>query len=273
MKLGIVGCGYVGTALERHFGTVHQIFRYDKYKVNLNSATMQEQINQCDLTFVAVPTPSAEDGWSCSLGEIEEAISWIKTPVCIKSTVPPGTTERLAGRAKRGLAFSPEYIGESRGHKWSEVGSCGFVIIGGPDRLCDLVEMAYLAVDRTVTVAKTDSVTAELCKYMENAYLATKVAFVNQFSDIAHTLNVDFSSLRRLWLLDDRIGDSHTEVTLERGFGGRCLPKDMRALISSLKYRTSTELLEAVLTYNDRIRCRRIVPHQNSLQAQNRSDV
>ncbi|MCI0352896.1 MAG: hypothetical protein L0Z53_26035, partial [Acidobacteriales bacterium] len=83
-----------------------------------------------------------------------------------------------------------------------------------------------------------------------NCFLATKVAFVNQFYDIASTLGVNFDELRELWLADARIGRSHTLVTEERGFRGRCLPKDMRALISLMRQNGGAPLLEAVLDYN-----------------------
>jgi UDPglucose 6-dehydrogenase len=88
---------------------------------------------------------------------------------------------------------------------------------------------------------------------MENCFLAAKVAFVNQFFDIAQALGVDFDELRRLWLLDPRVGPSHTMVTPERGFRGRCLPKDMAALIAAMRPLGGAPLLEAVQAYNDRI--------------------
>ena len=105
---------------------------------------------------------------------------------------------------------------------------CGFLIAGGPPCLLDLVERAYRPVVKDDTnFLRTTALAAELCKYMENCFLATKVAFVNQFYDIAKAFHVDYSELRNLWLTDPRIGESHTLVTDERGFRGRCLPKDL----------------------------------------------
>lgn len=92
--------------------------------------------------------------------------------------------------------------------------------------------------------------TAELCKYMEKSYLAMKVAFMNQFYDIASAFDVDFDCLREVWLAGPRIGTSHTWVTEERGFRGRCLPKDVSALISAMMEKGGAPLLEAVLEYN-----------------------
>ena len=71
---------------------------------------------------------------------------------------------------------------------------------------------------------------AEVVKYMENAFLATKVAFCNEFFDLCSAVGVDYDWVRLLWLQDDRINPSHTLVTGERGYGGQCLPKDMAAV-------------------------------------------
>jgi UDPglucose 6-dehydrogenase len=72
-----------------------------------------------------------------------------------------------------------------------------------------------------------DSTTAELVKYIENTWIATKVAYCNDMYDIAKAFGVDYSAARELWLLDGRVGASHTLVYPEkRGFGGKCIPKD-----------------------------------------------
>jgi UDPglucose 6-dehydrogenase len=88
---------------------------------------------------------------------------------------------------------------------------------------------------------------------MENCFLATKVAFVNQFFDIASAFDVDYLELRKLWLADPRVGESHTSVTEERGFRGRCLPKDISAMISGMQAHGGAPLLEAVRSYNDAV--------------------
>jgi UDP-glucose 6-dehydrogenase len=99
---------------------------------------------------------------------------------------------------------------------------------------------------------QTDARTAELTKYMENAFLATKVAFCNQFYDLAGAMGVDYNELRELWLMDPRIGRSHTWVYPDdRGFGGKCLPKDLAAIIAASEaYGADTELLKAVQRAN-----------------------
>ncbi len=91
---------------------------------------------------------------------------------------------------------------------------------------------------------------------MENTFLATKVAFVNQFYDLAQAYGVNFNELRELWRADERIGRSHTIFTEERGYRGRCLPKDVSAIIHAPKQVGGAPLLEAIARYNEEV-CRR----------------
>jgi UDP-glucose 6-dehydrogenase len=102
---------------------------------------------------------------------------------------------------------------------------------------------------------------------MENAFLATKVAFVNQFYDLAHAANVDYAELRELFLLDARVGPSHTEVFAERGFGGKCLPKDLKAIVAWARDRVDATLLSGVLGYNGRLRERKTLSRTREMTA------
>lgn len=259
MTIGIVGYGVAGKALARLFGyeTGNPDLRiYDKRLAGMNEERSKAAIQTCDLVFVAVPTPESADG-SCDLTAIEEVISWVAPPLCVKSTVPPGTVDRLVQATGKRICFSPEYVGETPWHPWKGIESPGFVIVGGKRSLCDQVVRTYEQfLGPLVHYYVTDAKTAELYKYMENTFLATKVAFVNQFYDIAQAYGVNFDELRELWLADERIGRSHTMVTEERGYRGRCFPKDMAAIIQAAKQVGGAPLLEAINRYNDEV-CRR----------------
>jgi UDPglucose 6-dehydrogenase len=257
MKIGIVGYGVVGSAMCRFFQqhTDHELAIYDKFQTLYGDSTCQHAVNRADLVFLCVPTPTGPDGLSCDISAVQECLAWIDVPVCIRSTVPPGTTDRLFANTGKPIAFSPEYIGEQPGHPWRDELACGFLIVGGPQHICDLVRAAFrVQSDLSFVYHCTTARTAELCKYMENCFLATKVAFVNTFFDLAQAYDVDFQELRELWLLDPRIGPSHSSVTAERGFGGRCLPKDLTALIAEMRSSGRVALLEAVFSYNNRLR-------------------
>lgn len=259
MNLGIVGYGVVGKALARLFGQETgnpNLHIYDKHVAGLNHAAAREAIQACDLVFVAVPTPEGPEG-RCDLSAVEEVVSWVQPPICIKSTIPPGTVDRLVAATGKQICFSPEYVGETRWHPWKGIDSHGFLIVGGEKGLCDLVVRAYQEyLGPQVRYYISEAKTAELCKYMENTFLATKVAFVNQFYDLAEAYGVKFSELRELWLADERVGRSHTIVTEERGYRGRCLPKDMAAILYEAQKFGGAPLLEAVDRYNDEV-CRR----------------
>jgi UDPglucose 6-dehydrogenase len=252
-NIGIVGFGYVGQATARFFSRQHYVRIYDKYLSPYSDEITKSAINNCDLAFVTVPTPTASDGWSCDLSELFEVLTWLNVPTCIKSTIPPGTIDGLTN-SRSCIVYCPEYIGEGVGHRWTELDASGFVILGGDKEATERVAQFYRSVGPDLNIAHTSAKTAELCKYMENAFLATKVTFVNQFYDIASLFNVDFEELINLWTLDERVGTSHCRVTPERGFGGKCLPKDLRAIIASVQGAVDMQFLTAVLTYNDRIR-------------------
>jgi UDPglucose 6-dehydrogenase len=259
MKLGIVGYGVVGKALAKVFrydAGNPDVVIYDKYLKRMNAPRRRAAIQKCDLVFVAVPTPPKADG-SCDVSAVEEVAAWVSPVMCVKSTVPPGTVDRLAARTRKTICFSPEYVGETVWHPLKGIENHGFIIVGGERAACDLVIRAYQQFlgplpRYIITTAKT----AELCKYMENAFLATKVAFVNQFYDLAQGFGVDYDELREIWLADERVGRSHTIVTQERGYRGRCLPKDMGAIIHAAQEAGGAPLLEAVECYNREL-CRR----------------
>jgi UDP-glucose 6-dehydrogenase len=93
MKIGIVGHGVVGSAMDRLFrrSTRHTLALYDKFKPEMNSEQHREAINLSDLVFLCVPTPIAPDGLGCDLSAVEECSAWIEAPICIRSTIVPGT--------------------------------------------------------------------------------------------------------------------------------------------------------------------------------------
>jgi UDPglucose 6-dehydrogenase len=250
-SVAIVGYGAVGRG-------IHQLFPDAvTYDPPLGLGTPDE-VNRCRFAFVAVPTPMAPDG-SADVSVVEEVIGWINSEVIIlRSTVPVGTTDRLRAATGKAIVFQPEYgPAETPDHPFNDLRKVRWAILGGDRRdtirVADLYKTTFNA---DITIQQTDTKTAELTKYMENAYLALKVAFCNEFYDIAAAAGVDYNELRELWLLDPRIGRSHTFVLPDkRGFGGRCLPKDLSAIIDSAhRLGVSPQLLEGVRDANAAIR-------------------
>jgi UDPglucose 6-dehydrogenase len=251
VRVGIVGVGAVGTAMSRMFPGAAL---YDEIKALGSRA----EINACDVVFVSVPTPRAADGSSDS-SIVENVIGWIAAPtVVIRSTVAVGTTRRLAMKYHKSLVFQPEYgPAETPDHPFNDLRNVRWIILGGERDACVRALRAWQGVyNSDVTVRFTSYEAAELAKYMENAYLALKVTFCNEFFEIADGVGVEYDELRELWLMDPRIGRSHTWVQPDsRGFAGRCLPKDLDAIITTAeRIGVEPELLREVRRSNTKFR-------------------
>ncbi len=227
MRVGIVGAGAVGNAIASLFSNP-AVFDPPR------GLGTKSEINGCDVVFVSVPTPQAADG-SCDTSIVEETVSWLEAPVIvIRSTVSVGTSRRLAKKYGKAIVFQPEYgPAETPDHPFNDLRRIRWIILGGEPAATKRAARAWMEVyNSDITIQRTTWETAELCKYMENAFLAMKVTFCNEFFDIAEKSGVDYDDLRELWLLDPRIGKSHTFVFPdERGFGGKCLPKDLSAIV------------------------------------------
>ncbi len=238
MKIGIVGYGHVGKAM-------HELFTnaviYDKF-LNIGSC---EEINTCDVAFVCVPTPRLSDG-KCDTSIVEEVVSWLNVnTIILRSTVEIGFTDYLMNKYKKEIVFQPEYYGETTAHPFRNLNERMWLSFGGNQSGIDMAIKAYQTViNSNVKIYQCDAKTAEMAKYMENAFLATKVIFCNEMYDIAKALGVNYNLAREIWIADPRIGASHTFVYEDnRGYGGSCLPKD----ISSLLYQAQVADIDAKL--------------------------
>ena len=249
----IVGYGHVGHQMGRYFteAAYVDLDGQPRYIAIDGEAPRRGY----DLGFLCVPTPEGENG-ECDVSALFEAYGqwqYAARNWCVKSTVEVGTTERLGAN----VCFSPEYYGETLGHPLRD--SIPFVILGGPPDVTRAFATAWTLVTNAYTrIYQTDSRTAELCKLMENAWLATKVSFCNQFYSLAEAAGIDWNELRELWLADPRINRSHTYVYPEnRGWGGKCLPKDTANLCAwAREIGAPAELIEAVREYNAGLRGR-----------------
>lgn len=264
-KIAIIGQGYVGKAFKRLVENHYDVVTYDPQQ---NDKYPQKDINDCGLGVICVPTPSRKDG-SCDTSIVEEAVKKISTPlILIKSTIEPGTTDRLAKKYKKNICFSPEYVGESHYFHpyWKEMVESPYLIVGGKDEdTSEIIGMLETIMGPTKTYYKCTALEAEIIKYFENSFFATKVTLVNEFYDICKAFGADWYRVREGWLLDPRVNRMHTSVFWKnnsktksedkRGFGGKCYPKDVSALVQAVKKRGYTPtLLQQVLKTNTRLR-------------------
>jgi len=230
LKIGIVGVGMVGGALKKYFEKKNRkLFLYDKYK-NIGSF---DEVNQADVVFICVPTPfDKEKGFDLSY--VEEACDSIKGEkiVVIKSTVVPGTTEKLQKKyPQHRFLFNPEFLTELTAEQ--DMNYPDRQIIGYTQKSYgiagDILQILPLAPYQKIMPATE----AELVKYFGNTWFSIKVVFANQMYDLCQKLGVDYDRVKEAAAADKRIGSSHLEVLHKgyRGYGGKCLPKDIRALI------------------------------------------
>ncbi len=253
MKVAIIGAnGYVGGAMKSLFSDSVL------YDITDDVWASKEAVNKCDLGIVCVNTPQSEDG-SADLSQINSVLPWLETPIIlIKSTMPPGTTEELKKKYNKRIVFSPEYIGETVAHNMLDLVNRDFWIFGGERGDTEkVIEFWKPYVKTTARFYQTDSKTAEIVKYMENCFFATKVMFCNEFYEICKSFGKDYNEVRELWLADStRINRNHTQIyENNRGFGGKCLPKDLAAIIkSSTDNGYGPTLLREVERSNKRIR-------------------
>lgn len=239
----IIGYGIVGHNLHEDLKKLSPDI-YDKYK---NEHNTKKSGVKYDFAFVCVDTPFNVKG-DCDTTEVVNAINENDANIYIlKSTVLPGTTEKIAEQTNKNVIFSPEYYG---GTQHCNNFDFNFTVLGGERTCClKVAQLLQEVYDARHTFRFTDSKTAELTKYMENSYLATKVTFCTQFFEIAKQLNVDYEELRELFCLDERVNKSHTFVYGEHPYWkSHCLDKDVPAIANF----TNADFLKSVIDFNEK---------------------
>jgi|TARA_R100000081_G_scaffold86465_1_gene56175 UDPglucose 6-dehydrogenase len=266
-KIGIIGQGFVGTAVREGFQDYFTVLTNDKNGQCSN--TLEEIIDRCRVIFLCLPTPMSDDG-SCYLGIVEEVLEKINERcdlkefygnesriVVIKSTMVPGTTEKFNKTYKYiQTVFNPEFLTEA--NSIEDFKNQNRIILGGPRPATTIVKRIFNKAFPKVPIIKTGSTTAEMVKYFLNSFLATKVSFANEMYQICEALDIDYDKVTEYAKYDDRIGKTHLNVPGpdgDFGYGGHCFPKDVKALKSlAHKLNVSPRILQAVDSKNNDIR-------------------
>lgn len=230
-RIGVIGGGYVG-------GTVANFYRengadvkvYDKFKA---SDPLEEVLRQ-DYIFIAVPTNF--NGTSIDLSSMDEAMENASRAqakaIIIKSTIVPGTTEKYQKKYPHiKIIFNPEFLTEAtavQDFKYPDRQIIGYTEVSY-DLAGDVEQILPIAPFTRIIPATA----AEMVKYFGNAWFSVKVVFANQMYDLCEALGIDYDLVKDCVASDRRIGRSHLDVWHGgyRGYGGKCLPKDTRALI------------------------------------------
>lgn len=241
MKIGIAGYGFVGQA--------HEAILKDRHEIVVNDPGLDiaGDFTGIDALIVCVSTPPRADG-SCEMTNVFEAIDAAPdVPVLIKSTISVEGWDMLVDAfPNRMLNFSPEFLRAQ--HAIEDLQNMRLMLIGG-------TSTCFWRKVFGVPVEIADPRELILAKYARNSFLALKVAFFNQMYDLCEAMDVEYCAVAHYTTMDSRIGDSHSFITKERGFGGHCFPKDVSAIIQTgQRANVDLSILKQALEYNKSIR-------------------
>ena len=240
-RIGIIGKGFVGSAVNFGFSSKKEceIKIYDKDpKKSQNS--LSEVVNDSDFIFISIPTPSNTDG-SINLEVVDKCLNEINKIIksdailLLRSTMIPGSSKIFQQKyPKLNIVFNPEFLTE-RNANFDFINQSRFILGGDINHIKKVSKLYTWRFGSSVPIIETTFETAELIKYMNNCFLATKVSFLNEMKLIADQCGANWEKSVKGFSLDKRIGKSHMAVPGpdgKLGFGGSCLPKDIQAMIS-----------------------------------------
>jgi UDPglucose 6-dehydrogenase len=216
----------------------------------LNFTTDFNEIANCDVHFICVGTPQSKDGLAADLSYVKSAFAAVAkvaksgSLLVGKSTVPVGTAQALAGTlpSHLELAWNPEFLRE--GFAVEDTLKPNRLVIGvTSDRAEELLKEVYVEnlKDGTPWV-RADLPTAELVKVAANSFLATKISFINAMAEVCEAAGGDVTVLAKAIGYDPRIGNRFLQAGI--GFGGGCLPKDIRAFMARAEELGASPALE-----------------------------
>lgn len=279
-RISIIGSGWVGTAIGKGFtGMGYETIFYDVVNKDLPNFTMDISyaIENSDVSFISVPTPTTSEGIDLSyIKDATKSIGKVLATkrsyqlVVVKSTIVPGSTENVviptlekysgkkAGN-EIGICMNPEFLTEISG-TWSkdEGTKKDFftedrIVIGEYDKNSgDVLEELYKPLNKPIF--RTDLKTAETIKYASNCMLATKISYWNALFLVCKDLGIDSHVIADVVGLDPRIGKYGT--VHGKAFGGKCLPKDLKAFVSFAEKYRDMKLLKAVDELNEEIKAK-----------------
>jgi UDPglucose 6-dehydrogenase len=221
---------------------------------------LEETLENSEFIFICLPTPYKGDKIDLSI--MDESLEKITKYTdntdkinIIKSTVVPGTTQKYSELyPNSNFCFNPEFLTEV--NYLEDFVTADRIIIGSDNkeikkRISDLYKRRF----PKIPIYESDSTSAETVKYAANTFLATKVIFANEIFDLCQKLDINYDGVKNMMTADRRIGSSHLDITEDRGFGGKCFPKDLVAFIGIYKdLGIDASLLEKVWEKNLKIR-------------------
>lgn len=260
-KVGVIGIGWVGKSMVGMFPDavvydepkIHEKYLFnDQRQAAIEAGRLA--VNACDVAFICVPTPNLEDG-SLDTSIVEEVVGWCESDlIVVRSTVNPGTTDRLKKETGKRIVMQPEYLGETPNHPMLDPSIRPFMILGG-DRADTrkAIEVYQGAYNANITIRQVTNLEAEVIKLSENRAIAFKVAQAQELYDVCEAAGIDYYTIRDAVYGDDpRFNLWFSFVYPEkRGMDSKCIPKDVlawQAWAESIGY--TPQITKAILKKN-----------------------
>ena len=230
-RIGFIGQGFIGKSYADDFE--QRGYRVTRYAKEPQYEGNKDAIKECDIVFIAVPTPTTPDGYDYSI--VEKVLRHVgegKIAV-VKSTLLPGTTEKLQKKFRKITVFhSPEFLTARTAAR--DAAHPDRNIVGIPEESAKAREAAKLVLSvlpKAPFEALVSSREAEFIKYGGNCWFYFKVIFMNLLYDLVQKEGIDYAHIRDAMAADPRIGRTHLDPVHEggRGAGGLCFIKDFRA--------------------------------------------
>ncbi len=264
-KIGIIGQGFVGNSVREGLNNFFETITFD-INGNCTESSLFELIEKVNETFLCLPTPMKKNG-ECDLSIVRNCLSQIDLIVkslnkkdfivIIKSTIPPGTTEKLNSENENiNIVFNPEFLTEANAVE--DFKNQNRIIVGGDRPYTSKVKTIFEKAFPKVPIIKTSSTIAEMIKYVTNTFLATKISFANEIYQICQAIDIDYDKVIEYAKYDNRLGNSHWSVPGhdgDSGYGGHCFPKDIAALkFLADNLNVDSTMLSAAIQKNIKVR-------------------
>jgi len=239
-KFGIIGMGFLGTAITHGFGLHADIKIHDKFK---DYDTLEDVVEHAEFIWMCLPTPMNMENGEIDLGILEENLDKIhdmvseedKKIIIIKSTVIPGTTAKFAKKyPKLNFTMNPEFL-TARNNRLDFICASRIIIGADVEWIGDKMDEVYrYRFGNSTPIFRSGTREAELTKYGANCFFAMKISYFNFIWEICQAEKMDFEEVKDMILADGRIARSHANVPGwdgQRGYSGACFPKDVNAFI------------------------------------------
>lgn len=244
MKIGIIGYGRVGRIIGHYLSFHHEIIPLDNNPhINIEGVTTSyDDLKDVEIAFIAVPTPYDENKHTLDISVVKEVTSSLLSVnnhvlIYIKSTMPIGGTRKIINSLNyHNIFYTPEFFKEN-----SNIGTflddASRLIFSSIDDNKEAGEIYFSLFDKQKNRFTLKLEEAEMAKLFSNAYLAYRINFFNEVSEVAKENGLDDSNVIKAISFDPRIGDYYNRPSL--GYAGKCLPKDVKALRGYTEGRTS----------------------------------